>query len=601
MDTLIFVAACALFIGGFRPDVLTCIFLLIMIAVMIMCTMGPKNKIKSLNQGLYSLLNELRQIDKSEDMVALFNRENGTVDDFLNKQLKEYALSTKKNKDISDYLSDGLIDSYVKRDLLNWIPSLFTALGILGTFVGLIIGLHRFDPSTADGIMNSITALMNGIKVAFYTSIFGIGASILFNLFYKKEWGLCEERLNEFFDYISNYINPEAEHLKKLEALEERKTKAWERLAGDIADELAIAINNSVVPTMQDLKNATFGYIEKAVQAQSGTLEMLVKGFMEQMNKAMKNQFLNMSESIKELCSWQNNTSDKLSEIFKQLEITIEKFDGVSLHMKTISDNHKSIESSLSLSIEKIINYVQTLEDYQSMSRRWVEEMKEFTANNLEVSKTFVAVPERIEELIFEIDKFKNSTNEFNAKVAEGAMAYDNQINSIIQRFAENSARFVEEINSASLSNIEIQKNLSEKMADQFNKYELSVQSAVERINNSVIGFTQSVDKTVEAFGVKGDKLIKESKEIDKIEHKLNKDIEEMVNKLVSQISESTDKLEKQLDGITNGMATIDDVKNVILEGNTKLESLGETVRKATDGTVLRRSLFRWEGRKTEE
>ncbi|WP_238787614.1 hypothetical protein [Thiospirillum jenense] len=50
-------------------------------------------------------------------------------------------------------------------------PTLLTTLGILGTFVGNAIGLLQFDVTH---IENSIPALLDGLKLAFITSIVGI-------------------------------------------------------------------------------------------------------------------------------------------------------------------------------------------------------------------------------------------------------------------------------------------------------------------------------------------------------------------------------------------------------------------------------------------
>ncbi len=69
--------------------------------------------------------------------------------------------------------------------LLRWFqrftqyaPTLMTSLGILGTFVGIVIGLLGFDTSNIDG---SIPELLDGLKTAFITSICGLIGAICFN------------------------------------------------------------------------------------------------------------------------------------------------------------------------------------------------------------------------------------------------------------------------------------------------------------------------------------------------------------------------------------------------------------------------------------
>src|SRR5690606_20027336 len=61
---------------------------------------------------------------------------------------------------------------------LEYAPTLMTSLGILGTFVGIVIGLLHFDTNAIDA---SIPKLLAGLKTAFITSIAGMFAALLFN------------------------------------------------------------------------------------------------------------------------------------------------------------------------------------------------------------------------------------------------------------------------------------------------------------------------------------------------------------------------------------------------------------------------------------
>ncbi|MFD2111036.1 MotA/TolQ/ExbB proton channel family protein [Thiorhodococcus fuscus] len=58
-------------------------------------------------------------------------------------------------------------------------PTLLTSLGILGTFVGIVVGLMHFDPQNIDG---SIANLLDGLKTAFITSLVGMGSAIFFKI-----------------------------------------------------------------------------------------------------------------------------------------------------------------------------------------------------------------------------------------------------------------------------------------------------------------------------------------------------------------------------------------------------------------------------------
>ena len=69
--------------------------------------------------------------------------------------------------------------------LTAYTPTLLTSLGILGTFVGIVIGLLNFDPAQLDA---SISKLLDGLKTAFISSITGMGFGILFKVLSTTPW-----------------------------------------------------------------------------------------------------------------------------------------------------------------------------------------------------------------------------------------------------------------------------------------------------------------------------------------------------------------------------------------------------------------------------
>jgi flagellar motor component MotA len=73
--------------------------------------------------------------------------------------------------DVEDYINEDEIDLHVHKKILEMAPDIFTSLGILGTFIGLVWGLKSFEPSSYETMTTSVSALVDGIKVAFLTSM----------------------------------------------------------------------------------------------------------------------------------------------------------------------------------------------------------------------------------------------------------------------------------------------------------------------------------------------------------------------------------------------------------------------------------------------
>ena len=60
-------------------------------------------------------------------------------------------------------------------------PALLTTIGVLGTFVGIFIGLVNFDVGNID---KSVPLFLEGMKVAFVTSILGMGSAVFLRVTY---------------------------------------------------------------------------------------------------------------------------------------------------------------------------------------------------------------------------------------------------------------------------------------------------------------------------------------------------------------------------------------------------------------------------------
>lgn len=72
----------------------------------------------------------------------------------------------------------AIIDQTKKKDLKAQIVS----VGVLGTFVGIFIGLQGFNP---DDIINSVNEILVGLKTAFFTSIVGMSVATTLSIVEK--------------------------------------------------------------------------------------------------------------------------------------------------------------------------------------------------------------------------------------------------------------------------------------------------------------------------------------------------------------------------------------------------------------------------------
>ena len=124
---------------------------------------------------------------------------------FKSKQQSKEGLTP---SDIEDVINEASLGLRVWRSAAMQIPGTLTALGLLGTFVGLITGISSIGFSSVEAALTSIQTLLGGIQTAFYTSIVGVILSILFNVTGKLLWNVMLRNMGLFMEQFHLFILP---------------------------------------------------------------------------------------------------------------------------------------------------------------------------------------------------------------------------------------------------------------------------------------------------------------------------------------------------------------------------------------------------------
>ena len=256
-------------------------------------------------------------------------------------------------------------------------PILLTSLGILGTFFGVFVGLQDFNILDTN---NSFPKLLKGLQIAFSTSIFGLGASILFRLFtegllsallHKKEDDLPtspEEILAELHNAVRQGNEQIAEELRKVtkalvaeeegslsgllkslrldmrDAFKEQNRivgEGGERISSEIqavAKALTSDEESSLAGLLKSLrldiqdgfkaqKKAFEEFAEQVAKANAEqllkALEEVIREFNEKLAEQIGDSFKELAGAVEQLITWQENYRDQMEEMKKSLEMAI--------------------------------------------------------------------------------------------------------------------------------------------------------------------------------------------------------------------------------------------------------------------------------------
>ena len=202
-------------------------------------------------------------------------------------------------------LAHGLIGNR----MLLAVPAILTGLGVLGTFVGLQIGIGSLDLSASqiENLDKSIAPIISGCSTAFSTSVWGVFCSLVFTIFEKLlEWlavrriRILQGRLDAL---IPRYTPEESMILLQQSsigqerilnglavAIGEQMQKAMDRLGSSITE----AVRDSLGSNAQDLGNMGAQLISTALTDELGKLQNAVTG----MADGFKAEFLGASTEL---------------------------------------------------------------------------------------------------------------------------------------------------------------------------------------------------------------------------------------------------------------------------------------------------------------
>ncbi|MFB2935021.1 hypothetical protein ACE1B6_07055 [Aerosakkonemataceae cyanobacterium BLCC-F154] len=249
-----------------------------------------------------------------------------------------------------------ILEKPVPRSSLRFIQSILIALGVLGTFFGIQVGLRSISLSdigqNSGHLLKSSVQLLEGMKTAFSTSLVGLGLSSIFTLFLafcERERQQDRDRLKSQLDSITiletpmrlfERMNPEA-NLKASQAL----ANAAETMGTKFAELIEIQrqlspkaigqeVGNVIKPVLQEIQVELTALREiKADQGQE-ILKNLIEEQREQLIKPIITELSNSAKLTKQASEAVMDLKNELGSVSRSLSesiITIERFQSETL------------------------------------------------------------------------------------------------------------------------------------------------------------------------------------------------------------------------------------------------------------------------------
>lgn len=511
------------------------------------------------------------------------------------KRLEQNYLSYHVCK-IEDYINQELIEALADKNLMNIIPGILTGLGILGTFIGLTHGLQFFSTKTADEMMESIAPLMEGIKVAFHTSIYGMASSLAFNCVYKNTMEEAYDSLDDFQDIFTKYVSPDNEsngisqliysqhkqadavadsivssvrsineNIEKIVSIQKLQQDEIARLPQEIGGAIGRGLGEVIIPQFQNANHSLETFAENISAIQMSGMGNLVNSFVSQMNDSLAGRFTELSDVINQTSELQKRNNEYVQELFIRLgEITVDAKKISELNSETVSKMSENVQTMRNIQGRLLQSFSAVTEILDTNSQTMKEQQKymgllvEHQEKAGQVTQTFTRSVSQ------ELERLENLQNELmeNAKSALGTLSQSaNESNQVLSEEAKKNLREIKEFSNA------FREDLSREIENSYRQAQLQNQTLSEAAKKEIDSihlqnqeFSEVARKEIDS--VKGqldttnNEIFMASKELGLVTKQLNEQTQES---LVSTFKVFDEELAKITTHLSN---TIKDVES---------------------------------------
>ena len=359
---------------------------------------------------------------------------------------------------------------------LNTIANTVVSLGILGTFLGIFLGLINFDVTN---ISASVPQLLTGLKTAFLTSIAGLISSLILKS-YPQVYGIQIPKSDS----------------KKDEANIETMINLLSRIEKSIAGEGETTLVTQVqklrtsnADRLDKLDKSFNDFAEKMVadstQSLIEALTQVMRDFNTQINEQFGDNFKQLNDAVGKMLDWQIEYAGRVKSMTDQFQKTLDGIVECERVLTSLS-NKAAVYQDTSTKLQELLNNLNTnLVAINEMSQN--------------AKSAFPTIQKQIQELTEHFSSaVQSAVRENNRMFETQKTAIDYQINAMTtsyQQLGNQQQKLITELNSRieklmkdNADRITDQlKNLDDELADELNKALTSLGSQLTSLSNKFV------------------------------------------------------------------------------------------------------------------
>jgi biopolymer transport protein ExbB/TolQ len=387
--------------------------------------------------------------------------------------------------------------------MLSFLPTVMTAVGVLGTFVGLTFGLSGLDLGSgtdSNELRAGVSDLISGAALAFATSMMGVSLSVVANLLHnlsaRKITGdiralqesadrdLHREAADKSLVKIAQYSD---EQNKALLALDEKLgvqfQKAVSGLSSDMEKAVTTALEQAIAPALAQLSTA-------ANDQSSQVMGSLIGKFASSFEALGEQQAAKLDTASTQLNTSLESMSDQLNGLVVQMNDAINaSLEGSSAQTQRIADQVTALAATLAAQHERTEQVVKSLSELVNSAGRTMTtsstSLRTATSGLEKVSETFTSTASDLgEHLEATGHVLTSSRNQLDATGTALSTAAD--------RFAEQQEHLdtLQQLMSSTSSSLEKSANVAQSSFGELKRHQDefvgSVKTSFDELSSSM-------------------------------------------------------------------------------------------------------------------
>ena len=481
----------------------------------------------------------------------------------------------------------------LRRNFTQYAPTLLTSLGILGTFFGIVAGLLGFDTNDID---SSIGTLLEGMKTAFITSLFGILLSIIYKGL--ASWGALTNNVDKPMDAdqvgVSDLYQAMKQQVSGIESLQQAiggdgdssLTSQLKLLRGDTNDNhklmlqsdskrhedltSAIALQITSFKTFEEklwIKLQDFADMlsKSATETVIEALKQVITDFNTNLTEQFGENFKQLNQACKELVTWQDQYKIQLGDMTTMYSLGVDSISdaakavsNITEHTAAIPANMEKLKDITEVNQHQIKELERHLEAFKDIRDKAVEAVPEIRS---QIDATLEGVKAAAEELAKGI---KDSSDTMGNAIAEGVKTATVELSKGIKESSDTMGDAIaqgaqEFVTNAAKVNGALQTS-SDAMVENNQKSHTLYADLAEEMNSNARGLSaqmqEEAKKITEEYSKAGKQLLEElnvSKtgfhtSIESMREQLNTALESMVSRQSDEASKIFNGLSAEID-----------------------------------------------------